>query len=212
MNIEVSIVTFTDAEKAIQYVEAFRDVDIVFMDIMMEKNNGYDVAKQIIKLDARIKIIFLSATAAYAVKGYDIKATRYLLKPLKVHRLQVVLQQIVEEIRRQENNYVIEKNDQGIHKIFIDEIIYIETIDRHTMIHTDYGNILSYKSMKEHEKRLGWGRFFRCHSSYIVNMDYIKTYSGYEIYLLGNEKIWVSKNRRKDFLHTLTRFYGQMLD
>ena len=70
---------------------------------------------------------------------------------------------------------------------------------------------LSYKSMKEHEARLNSKIFIRCHSSYIVNMNFIKTYSGYEIYLLNNEKIWVSKNRRKDFLHTLTRFYGELL-
>lgn len=166
LNIEVSIVTFTDATKVIQYLESFRDIDIVFMDIMMGEINGYDVAKDISKLDSRIKIIFLSATAAYAIKGYDIKATRYLIKPLKVHRLQAVLQQVIEEIQRQENNYIIEKNDQGIHKIFIDEIIYIETADRHTIIHTVSENVLSYKSMKEHEKRLQYGRFIRCHSSY----------------------------------------------
>lgn len=211
MNMEVSLIAFTDAREVISYVKEFADVDIVFMDILMGEINGYDVAKTISNIDSRMKIIFLSSTTAYAVKGYDIKATRYLVKPLKVHRLSTVIQQITEEIKLEKNDYIIEKNDNGMYKIFMDEIMYIETSDRNTMIHTKQGNILSYKSMKEHEARLNKKSFIRCHSSYIVNMNFIKTYKGYEIYLLNDEIIWVSKNRRKDFLHTLTRFYGDLL-
>lgn len=211
MNMEISLFTFTDARQAISYTKEFMDIDIVFMDILMGDINGYDAAKAISHIDSRIKIIFLSSTTAYAVKGYDIKATRYLVKPLKVHRLTKVIHQITEELKLEKHDYIIEKNDNGMYKILVDEIIYIETSDRNTMIHTKQGNILSYKSMKEHEARLNSKIFIRCHSSYIVNMNFIKTYSGYEIYLLNNEKIWVSKNRRKDFLHTLTRFYGELL-
>ena len=88
--------------------------------------------------------------------------------------------------------------------------LYIETSKRNTLIHTITGDCISYRSMKEHQERLN-SNFIRCHSSYIVNLEYIKDYRGYEIYLFNNDKIWVSKNRRKEFLSTLTKFYGKLL-
>lgn len=211
LNMEISLVAFTDPRKVVSYMKEFVDVDIVFMDILMGEINGYEVAKQISNVSPKVKIIFLSSTTAYAIKGYDINITRYLVKPLKIQRLSTTIQQVIKEIQLEKNSFIIEKNDHGIHKIFMDEIIYIETVDRNTMIHTIQENILSYRSMKEHEIRLNMKSFIRCHSSYIVNMNFIKTYKGFEIYLLNGEKIWVSKNRRKDFLHTLIRFYGELL-
>ena len=181
MNMEISLFTFTDARQAISYTKEFMDIDIVFMDILMGDINGYDAAKAISHIDSRIKIIFLSSTTAYAVKGYDIKATRYLVKPLKVHRLTKVIHQITEELKLEKHDYIIEKNDNGMYKIFVDEIIYIETSDRNTMIHTKQGNILSYKSMKEHEARLNSKIFKRC-PSYIVNpIGYFTFYAGCDI-------------------------------
>lgn len=210
MNIMYYLVAFTNPEEALRYIIEYMDIDIVFMDILMGDINGYDVAKQIRTISPKSKIIFLSATTAYALKGYTINATRYLLKPTKQKELANVLQEVITELQYDNDNFIIEKNDSGIHKLYFKEIIYIETCKRNTLIHTVSGNIISYKSMKEHQERLN-NNFIRCHSSYIVNMEYIKNYQGYEIILLNNDTIWVSKNRRKEFLHTLTKFYGKLL-
>lgn len=210
MNMEIYMVSFTDSDQVLEYIKEYMDVDIVFMDILMGEKNGYDVAKEISMIDPKSKIIFLSSTAAYAIKGYTIKATRYLMKPINRTRLSCVLKEVISDFRYNNDNYIIERNDFGIHKIFYDEIIYIETYQRNTMIHTKYGNHVSYKSMKEHESRLN-KNFFRCHSSYIVNMEFIKAYKGYELNLLNDDAILVSKNRRKDFLCALTKFYGKRL-
>lgn len=210
MEIAFYLISFTDPEKALKYIAEYADIDIVFMDILMGDKNGYEIAKQIRIILPKSKIIFLSTTTAYALKGYTIKATRYLVKPVKKTELSVVLNEVVSELQYDNDNFIVEKNDFGIYKLYFKEIIYIETCKRNTLIHTISGNYISYKSMKEHQGRLN-NNFIRCHSSYIVNMEYIKDYQGYEINLLNNDKIWVSKNRRKEFLHTLTKFYGQML-
>lgn len=211
MNVEFHLISFTDSEKALIYIKEYIDIDIVFMDVLAGKENGYEIAKCIRTILPKSKIIFLSTTAAYALKGYSIKATSYLIKPIKQAELLIVLKDIVLELQYSNENYIVEKNDDGIHKLFLNEIIFIETYNRNTLIHTTSGNIISYKSMKEHESRLN-NNFVRCHSSYIVNMIFIKDYQGYEVFLLSNEIIWVSKNRRKEFLHRLMRFYGKLLN
>lgn len=210
MKIAFYLISFTDPEQALNYMIEYMDIDIIFMDILMGDKNGYEIAKQIKAISPKSKIIFLSSTTAYALKGYSIKATRYLIKPIKQTELSNVLNDVILELQYDNDNFIVEKNDFGIHKLYLKEIMYIETCKRNTLIHTISGDYISYKSMKEHQSRLN-NNFIRCHSSYIVNMEYIKDYQGYEINLLNNDKVWVSKNRRKEFLHTLTKFYGNLL-
>lgn len=210
IHIDLSIILFTNPDQVINYIKEYIDIHIIFMDILLGDKNGYDAAIKIRQISPNSKIVFLSSTSAYAIRGYEIKATRYLLKPIKKSKLLNVLKEIVLELQYVDNNYIVERNDYGIHKIFLKEIVYIETYSRNTLIHTTSGEYISYKSMKEHENRLD-SNFIRCHSSYIVNMEFIKDYHEYEVYLSNNEKIWVSKNRRRDFLHSLTKFYGKQL-
>lgn len=210
MKIAFYLISFTDPEQALKYMIEYMDIDIVFMDILMGDKNGYEVAKQIRVILPKSKIIFLSVTTAYALKGYTVKATRYLVKPIKQAELSNILNEVISELQYDNGNFIVEKNDFGIHKLYLKEIIYIETCKRNTLIHTISSNYISYKTMKEHQSRLD-SNFIRCHASYIVNMEYIKDYQGCEVYLLNNDKIWVSKNRRKEFLHTLTKFYGELL-
>lgn len=210
MNMDVLLILFTEPGKALSYIKEYKDIDIIFMDILMGKSNGYEVAKEISSLRVRSKIIFVSSTPNYALKGYDIGVTRYLLKPVKKNRLSHVLKDLMQELQYQKEAYIIEKNDSGIHKIFLDEVVYIETAGRNTVIHTVNEDIISYKNMKRHEERLN-SNFVRCHTSYIVNMRFVRNYHGYEIHLLNNEEIWVGKSKRKAFLHSLTEFYGDQL-
>ncbi|MCI8371429.1 MAG: response regulator transcription factor [Lachnospiraceae bacterium] len=206
------LISFTNPDQALEYITVYMDVDIVFMDILMGEKNGYEIAKKIRKISPKCKIIFLTTTTAYALKGYLIQVACYLTKPVKRSELANALGTVIKELQSQYNNneYIIEKNDFGIHKLYFNEIIFIETSKRNTLIHTISGNYVSYKSMKEHEKRLN-NLFIRCHSSYIVNMNFIKDYHGYELYLISGDIVWVSKNRRKEFLYTLTKFYGNLL-
>ena len=107
--------------------------------------------------------------------------------------------------------FIIEKNDSGFFKIYFDEILCIETYNRNTLVHTLNEDILSYKNMKQHMARLN-SSFVRCHNSYIVNMAYIKSYRGNEIYLTNNKVVWVSKSRRKEFLKSLSDYYDNYLN
>lgn len=108
-------------------------------------------------------------------------------------------------------NSLLKKNDSGFFKIYFDEILCIETYNRNTLVHTLNEDILSYKNMKQHMARLN-SSFIRCHNSYIVNMAYIKSYRGNEIYLTNSKVVWVSKSRRKEFLKSLSDYYENYLN
>ncbi|MBD7910632.1 MULTISPECIES: LytTR family DNA-binding domain-containing protein [Clostridium] len=106
--------------------------------------------------------------------------------------------------------YIVDKTDKGIYKIYLEDIIYIETYKRNTLIHTKKENILSYKTMKYHLKILN-NSFYRCHESYIVNFKYISKIIKLDITLKNNEILPLSKNRKIGFLEALLNFYRSQL-
>lgn len=80
----------------------------------------------------------------------------------------------VKESLKSDNSYYIETNKEGIFKIYLSSIKYIETLERHTVVHAVDNEIYSNKTMASHLNELD-KRFIRCHSSIIVNMQYIKS-------------------------------------
>lgn len=101
--------------------------------------------------------------------------------------------------------YIYIRDDSGIFKLFFSEIVYIEIEKRATVIHTISNNITTYKSLKTYMDLLD-NRFVRCHSSFIVNIDYIKEISFPNIILQNNETILLSKHKRHLFLESYNMY------
>src|SRR5690606_30742517 len=83
--------TCFDLEMAISIIE---EVDILFLDIQMPGLNGMELAKDLLKLNPQLTIIFVTAYNDYATEAFELNALDYLLKPVKVHRLQKTLERI----------------------------------------------------------------------------------------------------------------------
>ena len=79
------------------------------------------------------------------------------------------------------------------------------------MFHPEQENIISYKSMKEAERELSDKGFVRCHTSYLVNLFYIKGVKKLDIELITGDHIPVSQPKRKEFMEKLTDYWGNFL-
>ncbi len=205
-----TLAKFKCGEELLGYMDSKGDIDIVFLDIQMPGINGIDVAHMIRKKDANVKIFFLTSLVKYVLEGYSVKAERYLIKPLKYNQFEKELQNVVKSIELENNRFFIEKNDSGIFKIMLSDVIYIETVGRNTLIHTKTDEIVSYRNMKEHEALLD-KCFFRCHRAYIVNLAYVKSVVEYEVAIGKDVKIPLSKYRKKQFKEALLDYYGDQL-
>lgn len=191
-----------------EFLEAYSknpEVDIVFMDILLEDENGYKIASEIRTGDPMVKIIFLTSVTKYVLKGYEIGASRYLLKPVTTSKLKEVLLKTIDEVRKSADEYIIEKNDNGIYKIFMRDIVYIETSGRNTIIHTNSQDIISYQTMKKHLSRLN-AMFIRCHSGIIINLEYVVEMKKDSIKMLSNNIVPLSKNRKYEVKEALTKY------
>ena len=145
--------------------------DIVFLDIYMNDLLGIDVAHKLRSLGYRGHIIFLTATADFAVDSYEVEALGYLLKPQSFEKLSQVMDRA---IRTMTTNTYLVKNHSKIIRVPYHEILYIESMNSKCIIHCcNEQHYVIYKRLTTIEHELNDKRFLRCHQSYLVNMDHI---------------------------------------
>ena len=145
--------------------------DIVFLDIYMNDLLGIDVAHKLRSLGYRGHIIFLTATADFAVDSYEVEALGYLLKPQSFEKLSQVMDRA---IRTMTTNTYLVKNHSKIIRVPYHEILYVESMNSKCIMHccNDQRYVI-YKRLTTIEHELNDKRFLRCHQSYLVNMDHI---------------------------------------
>lgn len=206
---EIKITIYNDGSELIEKYDP--TIDLIFLEIQMNITNGLKAAEQIRKMDTRVSLIFLTSLVNYALEGYKYQADNYILKPIKYVRLKSELDKWLEHYRRSDDAFILVRNDSGIYKVFLKNLHYLETANRHVLLHTDSGNIVSYKKMKDFEKELDGQGFVRCHASYVVNLYFIKRVEKLELELTDGARLPISQPRRKLVMERLADYWGDML-
>ena len=168
--------TFTKPEEAVKYIKKF-PIDLLFLDIQMPGKNGIDFYKS---LNTDVMVIFTTAHSEYAVEGFNLNATDYLLKPISYERFVMAVEKVQKEkslrVADPENKYLMVRADYKLYKIDYDDILLIEGLDDYIRIHLkNKSTIITRLSMKGILKKLPSSSFIRVHRSYIVPISKIKT-------------------------------------
>lgn len=198
------IKSFTHANEALLFINE-NEVDILFLDIQMPEINGIELSQS---LRNNPKIIFTTAYDQYAVDGFKIEATDYLLKPFSFDRFvtatnraikQIELEKINEPIKREEKGFLSVKSDYKLHKINYDDIDYIEGLKAYISIFVNGKRIIVLESLKNLEETLPSDKFIRVHKSYIVPLNKIKLMDG-NMLDLETKKIPIGKSYKESVL------------
>ena len=206
---EIKITAYFDGMELIEKYDT--TIDLIFLDICMKMVNGLHAAERIRQMDENVGIIFLTTLTQYGLEGYKYQATNYIIKPLKYVRLKSEMDKFVRRRQKDETPSLVIANVTGKYKVSLKSTRYIGTYDRNLMFHTENENIICYKSMKEVEKQLQDKSFVRCHTSYIVNLFYVKGIKKLDIELITGETIPVSQPKRKEFMERLADYWGDFL-
>lgn len=207
--IEVRLSLYSDGLDLIE--DYHMDIDLIFLDIQMTHMSGLEAAEQIRKIDSGVSIVFLTSLAQYALEGYKYNATNYIIKPIKYVRLKSELDKWRQRFPQKEIPYILVSNSSGKYKVFLNTLRYVETFNRKLMLHTESENILSYSKLKDMEEELSKSNFVRCHSSYLVNLFFVKRVEKLEIVLISEERIPISQPKRKLFMERLAEYWGATL-
>ena len=180
-------------------------IDLLFLDINMPKLSGLSLLKTI---QNRPNVIITTAYPEYAVEGFELAVTDYLLKPfslerciqavLKVQKESSVLKEAIAPLKEESNNAIYVKSDKKILKLNLEDITYIEAYGNYIKIHTDQ-MILTAQTLSEFLKKLPT-HFLRIHKSYVINFNQLNLIDGNQIQLQNDLKLPIGKSYRKSVL------------
>ena len=207
-DIKFTIKTYVDGYNLLDDYKC--QYDILFLDIELIQLNGFKTAEEVRKKDEDVIIVFVTNLINFAVKGYDVDAQSFLVKPVSYFKFNREIQKIIKKISNQNAQFIIISTDNGLKKIETSQIIYIESKKHELIINTTTEQYSIWASLKEYEQKLAPFHFFRCNNSYIVNLAKIRGIEE-DYVLIENEHLKISRARKKDFLNTLTDYYKEGL-
>lgn len=206
---EIKVSAFYDGMELTTHYDT--TIDLIFLDIQMKMVNGLRTAERIRQMDEKVGIIFLTTLTQCALEGYKYQAANYIIKPMKYARMKAEIEQWRRRSRKLDSPAIVVANDSGKYKIFLNTLQYVETFNRNLLLHTEQENIICYRSMKELEQELAPHGFVRCHTSYIVNLFFVKGVKKLEITLVTGETIPISQPKRRQFMEQLVEYWGDLL-
>jgi len=168
----------TNAQEAISVLETHK-IDLIFLDINMPGVSGISLAKS---LQNRIPIILTTAYREYAIDGFDLQVVDYLLKPISFERFFQAIEKFRSDAQSStevsgRKDFFFVMSDRKMTRININEILYIESLNSSLKIHCQNGVVTTRESAANIESKLGDGNFLRIHRSYIINTDFVMSYS-----------------------------------
>lgn len=187
------VVFFSSGNELLKYKEPYF---LVFLDIEMPGMNGMQVARHIKQKNKDTIIVFLTSHPEMMQKAFEVRAFRYLLKPVSQKDLDECMNAVMEELEAA----TVMLHKGGIQKIVkIKDILYIEAGIKNTVVRTEEGIYESKSSMAEWDDMLTDGNFFRCHKTYFVNLAYVNEIQKEYASLHNLERVAVSRRKRKEF-------------
>lgn len=190
-----------------QALEILREqpVDLLFLDIQMPTLSGNNLLKT---LPNPPLTIFTTAYADYAIEAFDLNAVDYLLKPISferflqaVHKAKEQLQfrrkDVVEEKPEPTKDFLIIKADGIVHKVFLKDIFYIESLREYVRVVTGSDKLVYLESMKKLEETLPSAKFMRVHKSFIIAKDKVRALNG-NMLEIGNHRIPVARRKQAE--------------
>lgn len=200
MGIPCTVCQFYNGNTLLMEAEHF---DILFLDILMQGLDGLKTARIFRQKSFDQILIFVSSSREYVWNAYDVEAFHYLLKPVDDRKLKAVLQRAVKKIRRHPREYLLIRRERQWQKIFLDNIRYFEIRGRMVDVHETEGVLTYYEQIRVLENRLQDKGFFRCHKSFLVNLNHVDSYNRQELLLSSGERIPIAKRRYDDFCKEL---------
>lgn len=181
--------------------------DIILLDVQMAHLDGFSSAKFIRALDSEVILIFITNMSQYAIKGYEVDAMSYLLKPVPYFAFSQELKRSMERVLKRKNNYLILPVDDGFLRIDVREILFIESSKHRMTVHLKDIEYSLVGTMKEMESKLENADFFRCNSGYLVNLAQVMGVKN-NCALVGSYQLQISRPKKKAFLAALTDYLG----
>ena len=182
-----------------------QQADLLFLDIEMPYMTGIELLNS---LSNPPKVIITSAYAEYAIKGYDLEVSDYLLKPISFDRFLKAVNKVYDQLISSQTpvvqDYLIVKTSLKLEKIRFNDMRFIEGVENYVAIYTSDGKIITHTTLRTILQKLPPERFVQVHKSYLVNIDKIDSIEG-NLLGIGKNKIPLSRTYKETALEIILK-------
>ncbi len=186
--------------------------DIIFLDINLPGLNGLQTAKRVRECNQSAAIIFCTHYAQYAVKGYEVNAVGYLVKPFDERAFKRNLDRALELLSRNQSQKLRIKTENGIEALVATDIVYVEVQLHNIIYYVLSDGILTERcargTMRAVSAELLNGDFSQCGASYLINLRHITAVKNKTVYLHGGKSLPISRKYWKSFSEDFIKYMG----
>ena len=209
LNEHVSIFICQSAAELEDHLQTHPAPEIVFMDIELGSGeNGIDAVKRLIPETLKTQVIYITGYLKYCTQVYSTSHVSFLVKPFQSAEVKTALEQAFSKTEQMQREGVcINIRSQVIYLPFR-HIKYVESIGRKLRFVCVDATYESYMQLKDFPLAVD-SRFFRCHKSYIVNLDQVLSYDSKNYTLRSGEYIPISIHYRQDAKRAFLDYLGQ---
>ena len=205
--VRFEISEFEDGEKLVKNYQPI--YDIIFLDIEMPRLDGMKAAEYIRQKDEHVILVFITNVARYAVKGYEVQALDYILKPVSYESFSAKLDRVVKMAVRREEKSIVLNTGSDLRKVPISHNLYVEVLRHQVVYHLEEGEVVLRGSLKDAEDLLSGCGFEKCNSCYLVNLRHVRGIREGNA-LVGSDELQISRARKKPFLQAVTAYIASV--
>lgn len=181
--------------------------DVIFLDIEMAKVDGVKAAHVIRETDPTTILIFVTNMAQLAIKGYEVEALDFIVKPIDYGSFEMVMHRAMRRMEHR-RNATLSLTTRGVTRIvLLDHIGYVEVRNHYITYHTTEGDITVKGTLAQAEEALAQGNFMRCNRWYLVNIDKVTGIEG-NLISVGDWTVEVSRAKKQEIMRAVTLSMG----
>lgn len=206
-DVELAVTRFGNA---MDFELTHQRFDLVFMDIQMPGINGMEAAQLMRTYDSETPLIFVTNLAQYAVKGYEVDALDFVVKPVSYFDFRMRMDKAMRRIRRNGGRSIAIGTRDGMRVLPLIDIEYVE-VSKHDLSYHLAGEeepIVVYGSLVAFEQEVTGGTFVRISNSCLVNMNHIRSVRGGELTMRDGQVLYFSRSKKREAVETITAFLG----
>jgi len=204
----VQVAVYNDsAELKDNYEQGCYTADILLMDIELEGNNGIEVAAMIQKQFPEVKVIFVTGYIEYSTQIFNANPSNFLVKPITPEQFLKAIEKVMNQIEEEKRDCFTLTLKNSVIKVKLRDILYFESEKRKVILHGKENDWTIYSKLAQIQEELP-DCFLRCHQSYLVNMNEIRSMKPLVLELYSGKTIPVSRPKYKEAKERFMNFLG----